>query len=91
MSRFEDRFDELLIKINSIEKQLTTKADEVVMVQVLQHRNELDEIELRLTHIEQRMKLLSKIDESDLEVVDSKSYKVKKQPFLRRVASIFMF
>jgi len=84
----EDRFEELLSKLNDIERQLSQKADDVVTIQVLQHRNELEEIETRLEYIEMRMDLLSQIDEAKLEVVTS--HKLQKQPFMNKIASIFL-
>lgn len=87
MGVIEGRFDQLLVKLNDIEKQLSQKADDVVIVQLLQHRNELEEIEDRLARIEMRMELLAQIDESNLEVIES--YKLKRQPLLQKVASIF--
>lgn len=84
----EDRFEELLSKLNDIERQLSQKADDVVTIQVLQHRNELEEIETRLDYIEMRMDLLSQIDETKIEVVTSQ--KLQKQPFMNKIASIFL-
>lgn len=85
---WESRFDQLISKLNDIERQLSDKADEVVTIQVLQHRNELEELETKLEYIEARMNILSQIDEEKLEVIESPKLQQKK-PFMRRIASIF--
>lgn len=84
---WEERFDKLLSRFYDIERQLSLKADDVVSMQVLQHRNELEQLESRLELIEMRMELLAQIDETKIEVVES--YKLKKQPFMNKIASIF--
>ncbi|EKN67310.1 hypothetical protein M670_00525 [Schinkia azotoformans MEV2011] len=84
---WEERFDKLLSRLDDIERQLSLKADDVVSMQVLQHRNELEQLESRLELIEMRMELLAQIDETKIEVVES--YKLKKQPFMNKIASIF--
>lgn len=84
---WEERFDNLLSRLDDIERQLSQKADDVVSMQVLQHRNELEQLESRLGLIEMRMDILSQIDETKIEVVES--YKLKKQPFMNKIASIF--
>ena len=83
----DERFEKLLSKLNEIERQLSQKADEIVSVQVLQHRNELEEIETRLNYIEMRMDILEQIDETKIEVIES--YKHQKKPFMNKIASIF--
>jgi len=84
---WEERFDNLLSRLDDIERQLSQKADDVVSMQVLQHRNELEQLESRLGLAEMRMDILSQIDETKLEVVES--YKLKKQPLMNKIASIF--
>lgn len=83
----ENRFEQLLSKLEDIERQLSQKADDIVSIQVLQHRNELEELETRLSHIEMRMDILLQIDETNIEVVDST--KLQKRPFINKIASIF--
>jgi chromosome-anchoring protein RacA len=83
----EERFDKLLSKLDDIERQLSQKADDVVSMQVLHHRNELEQLESRLGFLEMRMDILSQIDETKIEVVES--YKMKKRPFMNKIASIF--
>lgn len=84
---WEERFDKLLSRLDEIERQLSQKADDVVSMQVLQHRNELEQLESRLGIIEMRMDILSQMDETKIEVVES--YKLKKQPLMNKIASIF--
>lgn len=83
----EERFERLLSKLDEIERQLSQKADDIVSFQVLHHRNELEELETRLSYIEMKLDILSQTDESEIEVV--KSTNLKKKPLMNKIASIF--
>lgn len=83
----ENRLDQLLARMDEMERKLSQKADEVVSVQVLQHRNELEELDQRLNEIELKMELLAPNEEAELEEVER--FELQRKPLLRRVASIF--
>lgn len=55
---FEEKFEQLMIHIEQLERKLAGKADEVVGYQVLQQRSDLNNISSTLSSIEERISLL---------------------------------
>ncbi|NSL52255.1 chromosome segregation protein [Calidifontibacillus erzurumensis] len=82
---WEQRFEQLLSKLNEIELQLSQKADDIVSIQVLHHRNELEEFEKRLDEIERKMDKIAQIDQPNkTEAIES--YKLQNRPLMNKVA-----
>ncbi|MCA0985738.1 MerR family transcriptional regulator [Guptibacillus algicola] len=84
--KFEQRLDRFSVRLEQLEKQLEKKADEVITVQVLQHRAELDELVKKVTRIEEKLMELEE-HTSIQEAVGQSSGKVKR-PW---IMSLFSF
>ncbi|TKD69805.1 MerR family transcriptional regulator [Pseudalkalibacillus hwajinpoensis] len=84
--RFEQRLDRFSVRLEQLERQLEEKANEVITVQVLQHRSELDELVKKVTSLEE--KLIELEDHTSIqEAVGQSSGKVKR-PW---IMSLFSF
>lgn len=58
VAQFEQRVDELVSRMNDVENNLAKKADEVVTVQLYQHRNELEQLTSTIDEVEERLKMI---------------------------------
>ncbi|WP_102345814.1 chromosome segregation protein [Bacillus sp. Marseille-P3661] len=87
--KFENRLDELLVKLEDMEYQLSKKADDIVSIQLLQHRRELDQAESKLMELERKIEILSKEQNQQLENIEIVKTPSERPRFFRRVASIF--
>jgi len=50
------KIDFLTLKIEQIERKMANKADDVISIQVLQHRRELDDIYQTIEHIDEQIR-----------------------------------
>lgn len=50
------KIDFLTLKIEQIERKMANKADDIISIQVLQHRRELDDIYQTIEHIDKQIK-----------------------------------
>ncbi|MDQ0482026.1 MerR family transcriptional regulator [Guptibacillus hwajinpoensis] len=83
---FEQKLDRFTVRLEQLERQLEEKANEVITVQVLQHRSELDELVKKVTSLEE--KLIELEDHTSIqEAVGQSSGKVKR-PW---IMSLFSF
>jgi hypothetical protein len=55
---FMNRMDLLELKLDQIERKLSNKAEDVVTIQLLQHRRELEEIYTTVEKIESHLKII---------------------------------
>ncbi|WEG11323.1 hypothetical protein PU629_14255 [Pullulanibacillus sp. KACC 23026] len=55
---FMNRMDLLELKLDQVERKLSNKADDVVNIQLLQHRRELEEIYSTVEKIEGHLKII---------------------------------
>lgn len=58
IDRFTNKVELLEVKLNQIDRKLSNKADDVVMVQVYQHRRELEELYQTVEKIEAHLQLI---------------------------------
>ncbi|WP_270179013.1 MerR family transcriptional regulator [Alkalihalobacillus sp. CinArs1] len=84
--KFEQRLDRFSVRLEQLERQLEEKANEVITVQVLQHRAELDELLKKVTRIEEKLMELEE-HTSIQEAVGQSTGKVKR-PW---IMSLFSF
>ncbi|WP_377888838.1 MerR family transcriptional regulator [Alkalihalobacillus sp. R86527] len=84
--KFEQRLDRFSVRLEQLERQLEEKANEVITVQVLQHRAELDELVKKVTRIEEKLMELEE-HTSIQEAVGQSTGKVKR-PW---IMSLFSF
>ena len=77
------KFDTIVMRIKNVEQQLEDKADEIVSVQLLQHRNEIDDLLKKITKLEaevENMKnRLAEKEESALSLQQEKGKAPKKR------------
>ncbi|WP_347549890.1 MerR family transcriptional regulator [Pseudalkalibacillus hwajinpoensis] len=83
--KFEQRLDRFTLRLDQLERQLEEKANEVITVQVLQHRSELDELVQKVTALEE--KLLELEDHTSIQEAVGQSGKGKR-PW---IMSLFSF
>ncbi|HET7628137.1 MAG TPA: MerR family transcriptional regulator [Bacillales bacterium] len=57
-SCFEKKLDRMVAQIHALEDKLSQKADEVVSVQLYQHRNELDDLTKTIDRVENRLETI---------------------------------
>ncbi|MBM7094604.1 MULTISPECIES: chromosome-anchoring protein RacA [Alteribacter] len=90
---FNDRFGQILVHVDQLEKKLSEKADEVVEYQMLQHRQEIDDLSEMLRTVDRRLKSLEdNLSEKEKQVVYmNKGKKNNKPPRKRMLANIFSF
>ncbi|MBB6449076.1 chromosome-anchoring protein RacA [Geomicrobium halophilum] len=79
----EKRMDEILQRLDHLEKMIEKKADEVVSFQLLKHRQELDDVQRSITTIEDHLNELN--DATDL------TESVEETPKRGKLASMFSF
>ncbi len=58
MRTYNNRMDLLEAKLEQIERTLSNKADEVVSLQILEHRNELEDLVQAVSKIETHLQLI---------------------------------
>lgn len=58
MPQYEKRLDEMVLRIEDVERKLSEKADEVVSVRLFQHRSELDELTKTIGDMDNRLKMI---------------------------------
>ncbi|ANB57945.1 transposase family protein [Anoxybacillus sp. B7M1] len=80
--------NEFTSRFQRIERQLEQKADEVVSVQLLQHRREIEELHSYIRQLEQRISLLEEANEKR-EADDSLSKKQKRRG-VGRIIGLFV-
>ncbi len=83
---FEQRLDRFSMRLEQLERQLEEKANEVITVQVLQHRSELDELVKKVTSLED--KLLELEDHTTIQEAVGQSVGKGKRPW---IMSLFSF
>lgn len=86
--RLDEKIDQLLIQVDQLDRNIQTKADEVVEYQVLNQRKEINELNDIIHHLSNRLNVLEKeIPEKELKDVspDRERIPLKK----RRLAGIF--
>ncbi|WP_226657520.1 MerR family transcriptional regulator [Guptibacillus hwajinpoensis] len=84
--RFEQRLDRFSVRLEQLERQLEEKANEVITVQVLQHRTELDELMKKITSLEE--KLMELEDHTSIQEAVGQSTGKGKRPW---IMSLFSF
>ncbi|TCP31600.1 hypothetical protein EV207_10290 [Scopulibacillus darangshiensis] len=60
MDAYEYRMDVLEVKMEQIERKIANKADEIVSLQVLQHRQELEDIYQTMRRIDHQIKAIDR-------------------------------
>ncbi|PYZ98378.1 RacA protein [Alteribacter lacisalsi] len=88
---FDERFGQILLHVDQLEKKLSEKADEVVEYQMLQHRQEIDELADLLRRVDKRLK---KLEQSVVDKEKQVLYMNRKDPSRpkkRMLANIFSF
>jgi chromosome-anchoring protein RacA len=86
MNEYERRLDELVERTNHVESKLSQKADEVVNVQLYQHRSELDDILKTITNVEER---IQSIETQLTGLKKEETVKHEKQPKRNWIVSLF--
>ncbi|WP_142303601.1 MerR family transcriptional regulator [Evansella halocellulosilytica] len=91
-SILDERFHKMLLQIDQLDKKLAEKADEVVEVQMLQHRREIDDLTTLLEKLDERLNYLeSVITEKENKIISlEEKVKIRKNK-KRRLAEIFSF
>jgi len=86
-----DETDKIWSKIKEMELMIYQKADDVVSYQLLQHRKEMEELQNRVTQLEEMIKELEKSKVQNEKVVSFDTEKIKKPRPLRKglISSIF--
>ncbi|NGP43748.1 hypothetical protein G4V62_01740 [Bacillaceae bacterium SIJ1] len=65
IDEFYSRMDALVDRVDKIDRELKAKADDVVTVQMLQHRREMDELIEKVEHVERKIdRLVSQINQA---------------------------
>lgn len=91
--QLDERFNKLIFQIDQLDKKIQTKASEVVEIQMLQHRKEIDEMNEAMERFEARLTKLEEILREEarklavLEQSRNKVETVKKS----RLANMFSF
>ncbi|WP_157811992.1 chromosome-anchoring protein RacA [Alteribacter populi] len=89
---FNDRFGQILLHVDQLEKKLSEKADEVVEYQMLQHRQEIDDLADLLKKVDKRLQSLEhSISEKENQVVYLNNHKKPKGPKKKMFSNIFSF
>lgn len=84
----QQQLDKFTSRLQRMERQLDQKADEVVSFQLLQHRQEIDELTTYIHELEQRLALLEKVNH-DRSLDEENSRKKPKRRGLSRIMSLF--
>ncbi|MDQ0255249.1 chromosome-anchoring protein RacA [Evansella vedderi] len=89
----DERFNRLLFQIDQLDRKIQNKAGEVVEIQMLQHRKEIDEITETLERFDLRLKNLENAlnNEADKVIPLKTQQKEIQRSKKRRFASIFSF
>ncbi|WP_027409320.1 MerR family transcriptional regulator [Anoxybacteroides tepidamans] len=85
-THFQPHFDKFASRLQRIERQLEQKADEVVSFQLLQHRQEIEELNAYIRKLEERVNLL---EQANRQRQLDESAKRKKRRGIGRIMSIF--
>ncbi len=83
---FEQKLDRFSLRLEQLERQLEEKANEVITVQVLQHRTELDELVKKVTLLEEKLTELE--DHTTIQEAVGQSSGKGKRPW---IMSLFSF
>ena len=83
---FEQKLDRFAVRLEQLERQLEEKANEVITVQVLQHRSELDELVKKVNSLEG--KLMELEDHTSIQEAVGQSSGKGKRPW---IMSLFSF
>lgn len=70
ISDYEKKLESMVSRMNGVEETLTKKADEVVSIQLYQHRNEIDHLTETIGNVEDRLQTI----EAQLSSLNSPSY-----------------
>ncbi|MGG1685506.1 MerR family transcriptional regulator [Pseudalkalibacillus sp. NRS-1564] len=84
--RFEQRLDRFSVRLEQLERQLDEKANEVITVQVLQHRSELEELVKKVSSLEEKLSELE--DHTSIHEAVGQSTGKGKRPW---IMSLFSF
>ncbi|MDO6655427.1 MULTISPECIES: MerR family transcriptional regulator [Bacillaceae] len=84
--RFEQRLDRFSVRLEQLERQLDEKANEVITVQVLQHRSELEELVKKVSSLEEKLSELE--DHTSIQEAVGQSTGKGKRPW---IMSLFSF
>lgn len=86
--RLDEKIEQLIILVDQLDRNIQTKADEVVEYQVLNQRKEINELNEIIHHLSQRLKVLEKeIPEKNLKQESSETERIPLKK--RRLAGIF--
>lgn len=89
MSDYEKKLKSMVLRMDDVEETLTKKADEVVSIQLYQHRNEIDHLSKTIGEVENRLQTI----ESQLSSLNAPAHKEKetkeKKPKRNWFVSIF--
>ncbi|WP_085523585.1 hypothetical protein [Tuberibacillus sp. Marseille-P3662] len=55
---FEFRMDALQMRVDQVERKIANKADDIVSVQIMHHRQEIDDIYEAIENIDEQMKAI---------------------------------
>ncbi|WP_171051700.1 MerR family transcriptional regulator [Alteribacter natronophilus] len=88
---FDERFGQILLHVDQLEKKLSEKADEVVEYQMLQHRQEIDELSDLLRRVNKRINTLEQSLADKEKQVIYMNRKEQAKPRKRLLANIFSF
>lgn len=77
---FEHRMDFMELKLDQIERKLQDKADEIVAIELLQHRREIDDLSEAIDRIDQQLR---KIEEELNGVNRTKEAEEQERPRFR--------
>ncbi|TLS35873.1 MerR family transcriptional regulator [Pseudalkalibacillus caeni] len=56
--KMEQRLDRFSLRLEQLERQIEEKANEVITVQILQHRTEIDELVKKISHLEEKLEMI---------------------------------
>lgn len=84
----QPHLDKFTSRLQRVERQLDQKADEVVSFQLLQHRQEIEELNAYIRQLEQRLALLEQMNQKQ-ETDDTLSKKQKRRG-MSRIMGLFV-
>lgn len=80
MSDYEKKLESMVSRMNGVEETLTKKADEVVSIQLYQHRNEIDHLTKTIDDVENRLQMI----ESQLSSLNPQYNEGEEKPIKKR-------
>ncbi|MBB5324284.1 chromosome-anchoring protein RacA [Anoxybacillus tepidamans] len=84
----QPHLDKFTSRLQRVERQMDQKADEVVSFQILQHRQEIEELNAYIRQLEQRLALLEQMNQKQ-ETDDTLSKKQKRRG-MSRIMNMFV-